>query len=90
MVNLEKAKLDPASEFKSPQALVEDETLSREQKIDILRRWSYDAREIAVAEEENMLGSSDKHHILLEKIQKCLLQLGFESDQSDGAPTKQG
>lgn len=91
MDNLEKAKQDPSSQFKSPHDVVTDKVLSREQKIDILRRWSYDAREIAVAEEENMIAQgNDKHHILLEQIQKCLLELGVSSDDEGTPPTKQG
>lgn len=91
MVSLEKARLDPASAFKSPHAIVEDKTISRDDKVDLLRRWAYDAREIAVAEEENMMGASDdRHHIVLEDIQHCLLELGIKSDDLRTPPTKQG
>lgn len=91
MVSLEKARIDPESAFKSPHAVVDDKTISRDDKIDILRRWSYDAREIAVAEEENMMASNDdRHHILLEEIQRCLLELGMKSNDVGTPPTKQG
>lgn len=87
MVNIEEAKLDPASVFKSPQNVIKDNTLTRSQKIDILRRWAYDAREIAVAEEENMQGKNDSGY-LLDEILKALLELGVEKEVN--APTKQG
>lgn len=91
MDNLEQAKRDPSSQFESPHDVVTDKSLSRDEKIDILRRWAYDAREIAVAEEENMMASAnDTHHILLEDIQKCLLELNATSDDKDTPPTKQG
>ena len=91
MVSLEKARLDPGSAFKNPHAIVDDKSISRDDKVDLLRRWAYDAREIAVAEEENMMGSSDdRHHILLEDIQRCLLELGIKSDELKTPPTKQG
>lgn len=90
MVDYEFAKLDPASVFKSPRAVVEDATLTREQKIDILKRWAYDARELAVAEEENMLSKSHlDDENLLHQILNCLLLLGVDHDQTS-PPTKQG
>ena len=51
----EKALLDPASAFTSPEQVLTSAELSREQKIEILHRWEYDARQLEVAEEENML-----------------------------------
>ena len=55
----EKALLDPASAFTSPEQVLTSAELSREQKIEILHRWEYDARQMEVAEEENMLSDSD-------------------------------
>ena len=49
--------------------------LSREQKIEILNRWEYDAPELQVAEEENMLFNSDQPDIL-DEIVHCLHALG--------------
>ncbi len=46
MVDLDKALLDPASVFKTPEGVLNSHELSREQKIEILRRWEYDAREL--------------------------------------------
>lgn len=51
---VENQQLDPSSMFASPTMLLECETLSNAQKIDLLRRWYLDAVEIAVAEEEGM------------------------------------
>jgi len=87
---IEKAKIDPSSVYKHPRDVLADQALSREQKIDILKRWAYDAREIAVAEEENMQSASDKHHIVLEAILECLISLKTYSDQDQSPPTKQG
>ena len=55
-LDLERALLDPASSFDAPQDVVQSPDLSRTQKIEILCRWAYDARELAVAEEEGMVG----------------------------------
>jgi hypothetical protein len=46
MVDVEKALLDPGLVFKTPQELLANDALSREQKIEILRRWEYDARQL--------------------------------------------
>ena len=60
----EKTLLDPASAFTSPEQVLTSAELSREQKIEILHRWEYDARQMEVAEEENMLSDSDQPDIL--------------------------
>ncbi len=85
----EKALLDPASTFPSPEQVLSSAELSREQKIEILHRWEYDARELEVAEEENMLSDSDQPGIL-DEILRCLHALGAGLDPARSAPTKQG
>ncbi|QLH44017.1 MAG: hypothetical protein HWD59_05260 [Coxiellaceae bacterium] len=85
-MDLKQALLDPASLFKSPNAVVESKDLSHEQKIQVLRRWEYDARELQVAEEENMIGGGQSD--LLRQILLALDALGV--DHTDGSPTKQG
>jgi hypothetical protein len=56
VLDLERALLDPASSFDAPKDVVHSPELSRAQKIEVLCRWAYDARELAVAEEEGMVG----------------------------------
>lgn len=89
MINLQHAKMDPSSEFESPRDVLNERSLSREDKIDILRRWAYDERELAVAEEENMLSSNANHNNRLHEISQILLELGLDSDEGS-PPTKQG
>lgn len=90
MVNLDDAKQDPAHHFKKPADVLSDESLTRHDKIDILRRWAYDEREMAVAEEENMMASgTDNKENILDEILRCLLILGVDRDQNN-PPTKQG
>lgn len=85
----EKALLDPTSAFTSPEQVLTSAELSREQKIEILYRWEYDARALEVAEEENMLSDSDQPDIL-DEILRCLHALGAGLDTTRSAPTKQG
>ena len=47
-IDIEAAKLDPSKVFKSPRDVFNDKTISREDKIAILRSWAYDEREKAV------------------------------------------
>ena len=89
MIDIESAKLNPSGVFKTPHDVLNEASLTHEQKVDILRRWSYDEREILVAEEENMLGATDQKDILHD-ILECLLQLGIEDDEEIHPPTKQG
>jgi len=59
MIDIEKAILVPASVFKTPEEVLNSQELSRDQKIKILRSWEYDARQLEVAEEENMIGTQE-------------------------------
>jgi hypothetical protein len=91
VVDIAHAKLDPARTFLAPESVLNEASLSREEKIDILQRWAYDERELAVAEEENMQGIDSTHHSeMLQKISQALLQLGVRSDDQGHPPTKQG
>lgn len=69
-MDIKKAKLDPASVFKMPQEVLEQDQLSKEDKIFILKQWEYDELELSVAEEENMTGN--ERHALLRQIHLCL------------------
>ena len=42
-VELKRARLVPSAVFTSPEAVVKSDELSRAQKIEILRRWEFDA-----------------------------------------------
>lgn len=72
-MDLETARLDPGSVFKSPEELCESPGLSREQKIDLLQRWADDARELDVAEAEGMGGGETS---ILAQILTALDSLG--------------
>jgi hypothetical protein len=85
-LDLEQALLDPTAVFDSPESVLEAGTLTIEQKIEVLRRWAYDAREIAVAEEEGMIADQPS---LLHRIQEALIELGFQPDLEHLPPTKQ-
>ena len=55
-IDLQQAMFDLGSVFASPETLRGQRGLRREQKTEILRRWAYDARQLALAEYEGMMG----------------------------------
>ena len=77
MIDIDKALLNPGTVFETPDGVLKSEELSREEKIEILRRWEYDARELQVAEEENMIGTDTD---VLGQIMRALLQLDEKSE----------
>ena len=85
--NYAQARLDPGSVFSTPEDVLAAEDLTTSQKIEVLRRWEYDASEVAVAEEEGMgVDRSD----LLHRILRALGTLDAEIDEERRPPTKQG
>lgn len=83
----ENIMLNPAREFVHPKDVLQEQSLTHEQKIQILRRWEYDARELEVAEEENMGGTAPS---MLGEILNALHVLNASVDTEHSPPTKQG
>ena len=77
MTDFSKALLDPTSVYGHPLEVVADNTLTNEQKIQILRQWEYDAHELQTAEEENMpeLGEEERGS-MLSRVLDALHRLG--------------
>ena len=86
-LDLEKARLDPGAVFETPEDLLEHPELDRPQKIELLRRWEYDAKELEVAEEEGMV---DGESSLLDRVLRALHALKANVDVEHSPPTKQG
>jgi len=88
MVDMVKAKSNPARVFTFPHQVTEERNLTHKEKVEILKSWEYDARELQVATEENMLGSNAE---LLDNILRELEKLGTISRNSERrSPTKHG
>lgn len=81
----EKALLDPQSVFETPQDVVHARGLSTASKIEILRRWEYNAAEEAVALEEGMPGEESG---ILREILLAIGELGGSIDTERTGPTK--
>lgn len=76
---------DPSCIFANPNEVLAHKHFSREEKIQILRSWEYDMRELEVAEEENMGGGEPD---ILDEIHAALLSLNAQDDEGH-PPTKQ-
>jgi len=86
MTDLEKALLDPTMVYTDPSDVVADQSLTRDQQIEILRRWEYDARELEVAEEE--AGMTVRRPEMFDLVLQALHTLGAERDTEHTPPTK--
>lgn len=85
-IDFKKAVLNPEQVFGTPEAVVAHEGLTQAQKVEVLRRWEYDASEACVALEEGMPGGESD---MLRRILLALDALGVEIDLEDIGPTKQ-
>ena len=86
-MSFEKAMMNPADVYNEPAQVLRDASLSREQKVKILTQWEYDARELEVAEEENMAGGVPSR---LRDVRKALLELQGGVAKEQSVATKQG
>jgi hypothetical protein len=72
---LKRARLVPSAVFASPDQVVEAETLSRAQKIQILRRWEFDLRP---RRRPTSAGEAPDHDGMLVQLRRALAVLGAE------------
>ncbi len=86
MIDLKKAMLAPTMVFKDPKDVVANVELTRDQKIEILRRWEYDARQLEVAEEE--AGMAVRRPDMFDRVVQALHALDVKRDMEHTRPTK--
>jgi hypothetical protein len=84
--DLEQARLDPGAVFDGPEGLRDHPGLTQAQKVELLRRWAYDASELAVAEEEGMQNGEES---ALARVLSVLNELTGGYDVEHSPPTKQ-
>jgi len=77
---LRDALLDPAAVFNSPRDVERDPLLNSEEKLAILISWEEDARELAVAEDENMAGGEPNRLSEAVAARVRLAELGEKSE----------
>lgn len=81
-IDIKAATANPTKFFKAPPEVLAHPGLSRAAKIDILHQWEIDARQLSVAEEENLTGGEPSQ---LGAVVNALISLGDE-DKKPGAP----
>ncbi len=86
MIDVNKAMLDPTMVFNEPKEVVANDELTRDQKIEIISRWEYDARQLEVAEEE--AGMAVLRPEMFDLVVQALHTLGAERDTEHTPPTK--
>jgi hypothetical protein len=70
--DFERAMVDPAALFATPEAVLQRSDYSGEQKRLNLGRWLQDAEELSVAEEEGMAGGEPS---MIERVAAALTRL---------------
>ncbi len=74
--------------FLGPEDVLERDELTREQKIEVLRRWEFDALQLQVADEENM--GSEEPSDILDRVLQALHALNASPNLEISPPTKPG
>ncbi len=87
-IDLRQALLNPAIVFLGPEHVLERDELTREQKIEVLRRWKFDALQLQVADEENM--PSEQSSDILDRVLQALHALNANPNLEDSPSTKHG
>ncbi len=77
---------DPSAWFDRPDQVLTASGLTDAQKIEVLRAWELDARQLMTATEENMPGGEESK---LDSVLDSLKRLGQEPSESVG-PSKVG
>ncbi len=74
--------------FLGPEDVLQRDELTREQKIEVLRRWKFDALQLQVADEENM--RSEQSSDLLDRVLQSLHSLKASPNLEDSPSMKHG
>ena len=72
MIDKDKAYHDPAAVFRYPCDVLTEASLTMIEKREILLQWELDARELLIAEEENMAGDGPS---MLSRVHLALADL---------------
>jgi len=86
-ISFEDKKLNPAGAYGHPDEVLSDQSLTRDQRIEILREWHYDALRLQDSAAENMTGGEPDR---LQSVTNALLKLGVSpaAEADPHAPEK--
>jgi hypothetical protein len=90
--SFDKLMSDVSKHFATPEALLADASLTREQKLALLRQWEYDLHLLQVATEENMTGDAapGANAEKLRQVHAAAETLGAELDPDAAGAAKAG
>ena len=88
----DKLVADVSKHFASPEALLDSDDLTREQKLALLRQWEYDLHLMQVATEENMTsdGTPGTNAEKIRQVRAAAEKLGAEVGDSGTGTGKVG
>jgi len=75
MMKFEDVLQDPPATFAAPSQIVNSSDFTKQQKIELLRRWEYDAEQLQAAEGEGMASNRNEAE-MLGKVLEALKSLG--------------
>jgi hypothetical protein len=78
--DVDKALTSPVSVFQDPMEVVGSQDLTRQEKLEILKRWELDSRALQRATDENMAGGEPPQ---LDAVNKALAVLDPENRAPD-------
>jgi hypothetical protein len=82
---------DVSERYAHPDDVLNDRTLTREQKIKALQDWEQDLRQLMVASEENMPGTTTGQPAeSLQRVREALASLSATGPDEKGSPSKTG
>ena len=90
--SFEKLVGDVSKHFATPEALLAEGDLSREQKLKLLQQWEYDLHLLQVATEENMTGDAapGTNAEKLRAVHAAAERLGAQLDPEGSGAAKTG
>ena len=90
--NFDKLVGDVSKHFATPEALLAEDDLSRDQKLALLRQWEYDLHLLQVATEENMTGDAPPgaNAEKLRAVHAAAEKLGAKLDPEGSGAAKTG
>ena len=83
---------DVSKHFATPEALLAEDTLTRDQKLALLQQWEYDLQLMQVATEENMTGDTPPgtNAEIIRQVHAAAEKLGAELNTDGSGATKTG
>lgn len=82
---------DVSERYAHPEEILHDQSLTKDQKVEMLKEWEQDLRQLMVASEENMAGTvTGQPAESLQAVSEALSKLDVGDDSTNKSPAKTG